>query len=323
MPAIHVRPLIEADYNAVFTVARSLAAWFRPIDQMALAIDLRMHEGFVAEREREPAPIGFLTFHVLDETTAELSWLGVRLEYQGEGVGSRLLSALEDELKRRGIGRVQVGTVAEESEEPAFAATRHFYLSHGFRQIKHERDFYSRGRHRTLLEKELGQHTMDHGGNTVDNMVVQLRASKSEFRDVVNAVLDAGVEDKALPDNPDWTVRGIIAHLETSEKAMQTMAQIMVAKEGYDFKPYDRDEINQERIDRRADTPLDEIVDSWLATRDEMIAFAAGLSDEELAYDGTEPYWGDMTTRTVFEVAVEHTREHLDNVRAALEAAAG
>lgn len=157
----------------------------------------------------------------------------------------------------------------------------------------------------------------------MDNIVSELRASKSEFKAVVDEVLDAGVEDERLPDNPDWTVRGIIAHLETSEKAMQTMAQIMVAKEGYDFKPYDRDEINQERIDHRAETPLRDIVDSWLATRDELIAFAAGLNDEELGYEGTEPYWGDMTTRTVFEVAVEHTREHMDNVRAALEATAG
>ena len=323
MPAIRVRPLTEDDYDAVLEVARSLAAWFRPIDQMALAIDLRMHEGFVAERGREPALIGFLTFHVPDETTAELSWLGVHPDCQREGVGSRLLAALEDVLERRGIGRVQVGTVAAESEEPAFAATRHFYLSHGFHQVKRERDFYSRGRHRVLLEKELEQHTMDHGGNTVDDIVLQLRTTKSEFQAVADDVLDAGVEERPLPDNPDWTVRGIFAHLEASEKAMQTMAEIMVAKEGYDFKPYDRDEMNQERIDKRVDTPLGDIVDSWVSTRDEMIAFAAGLSEEELAYEGTEPYWGDMTTRTVFEVAVEHTRQHLDSVRAALEAAAG
>lgn len=167
-PALRVRPLTEDDYDAALAVARSLAAWFRPIDQMAFAIDLTMHEGFVAERGCEPAPVGFLTFHILDETTAELSWLGVHPDYQGEGVGSRLLAALEDELAPRGIARVQVGTVAEESEEPAFAATRHFYLSHGFRQIKRERDFYSRGRHRILLEKELRQRTTDYGGKADD-----------------------------------------------------------------------------------------------------------------------------------------------------------
>lgn len=154
-PAVCVRRLTEDDYDTVLAVARSLATWFRPIDQMALAIDLTLHEGFVVERGHEPALIGFLTFHILDETTAELSWLGVHPEYQGAGVGSRLLAALEDELERRDIARVQVGTVAEESEEPAFAGTRHFYLSHGFRPIKRERNFYSRGRHRILLEKKL------------------------------------------------------------------------------------------------------------------------------------------------------------------------
>lgn len=150
---VRVRRLTDGDQGAVLEVARSLALWFRPIDQMALAIDLTLHEGFVAEQG--PALIGFLTFHALDEITAELSWLGVASEHHGEGVGSALLAALEDEVERRGIKRVQVGTVAKESQEPAFAATRRFYLSHGFRQVEVERDFYGRGRHRALLEKTL------------------------------------------------------------------------------------------------------------------------------------------------------------------------
>lgn len=157
----------------------------------------------------------------------------------------------------------------------------------------------------------------------MNDIVLQLRASKSKFQTVIDEVLGAGVGDQPLPDNPDWTVRGIVVHLEASEKAMLTMAQIMVTKEGYDFKPYDRNELNQERIDKRAGISLREIADRWMSTRDEMIAYAVGLSDEELAYEGTEPYWGDITTRTVFEVAVEHTRQHLDSVRAVLEAAAG
>lgn len=157
----------------------------------------------------------------------------------------------------------------------------------------------------------------------MDDIVAQLRTSRTEFESAVDAVLDAGAEARPLPDNPGWTVHGIFAHLEASEKAMLTMAEIMVAKEGYDFKPYDRDELNQQRIDKRTDRLLGDIADRWLSIRDEMIDYAAGLSAEQLAYEGSEPYWGDITTRTVFEVAVAHTREHLESVRAALETTAG
>lgn len=153
----------------------------------------------------------------------------------------------------------------------------------------------------------------------MNDIAGRLQENKAEFESVLDAVLEAGAEHRSLPDNPEWTAHGIFAHLEASEQAMLTMAQIMVAKQGYQFKPYNRDEMNQKRVDARTDTPLREIADAWLATRDEMIEFAAGLDAEALAYEGTEPYWGDMTTRAVFERALHHTREHLNQVRAALD----
>lgn len=148
-----IRSIAPDDYGAVFDVARSLASWFRPIDQMAFAIDVTRHEGFVAGRGAKL--LGFVTFHEVGDDVAELSWLGVRPEAQGQGIGGALLTALEDELRRRGVERVQVGTVAEDVDEPAFAATRQFYTAHGFRPVGHDRDFYGRGRHRVLLEKQL------------------------------------------------------------------------------------------------------------------------------------------------------------------------
>lgn len=148
-----LRRLTPADHDAIFAVARHLAAWFRPIDQLALAIDLVQHEGFVARHEQED--IGFVTFHVIGDDVAEISWLGVHPDRQGVGVGSALLAVLEKELRRRGIVRVQVSTVAESADEPAFAVTWKFYAAHDFQQVRYDRDFYSRGRHRVLLEKQL------------------------------------------------------------------------------------------------------------------------------------------------------------------------
>jgi ribosomal protein S18 acetylase RimI-like enzyme len=143
-------------------VARSLAAWFKPLDQMALAIDLRTHQGVVALGEAngtlpsEEKIIAFLTYHLLDLEGAELSWFGVLPSTQGEGIGQQLLSVLETMLAWQGIKLVEVSTVPAD-HEAAFAATNAFYKRNGFIVHQRDDDFYAVGRPRILLKKEIGR----------------------------------------------------------------------------------------------------------------------------------------------------------------------
>ena len=150
---VTVRPLHPSDRKAVLEVARALALWFRPLDQMALVIDLMRHEGFVAEEGEQV--VGVVTFHQPTPDQAQLSWLGVRPEWHGQGVGSRLLGAVERALRQRGVRFLRVMTVDEQVPEPAFALTRHFYERHRFRAVGREPDAFGQGRHGVVLEKTL------------------------------------------------------------------------------------------------------------------------------------------------------------------------
>ncbi|MGH2541688.1 MAG: GNAT family N-acetyltransferase [Ardenticatenaceae bacterium] len=150
--SIEVRPVGAEDSEGVLTVARGLAAWFQPLDQMALAIDLREHEGLVALSEGEL--VGFVTYHLLDPQQAELSWLGVLPEVQGQGVGARLLTELEARLAARGVRHLELNTVPADYN-PAFAATNDFYLRHGFTVQTRDENFYAHARPGIRLEKTL------------------------------------------------------------------------------------------------------------------------------------------------------------------------
>jgi ribosomal protein S18 acetylase RimI-like enzyme len=153
MNPLIVRPLEPEDQLDVLALARSLARWFRPLDQIALAIDLRHHEGLVAEQDA--ALLGFLTYHLPTPTLVELSWLGVRTDRQGTGVGAALLAALERRAAARGADRIQVSTLDSSTPEPAFEETRRFYQRHGFHPLTRDADYFAPGRHRVLLEKNL------------------------------------------------------------------------------------------------------------------------------------------------------------------------
>lgn len=154
MSGPRVRPGSPADHEAVLEIARSLARWFHPLEQVALAIDLRLHHLLVVERGDEM--VGFLTYHLPERGLVELSWLGVREASQGQGLGAALLTALEREARRRRATRIQVGTVDGSSAEPAFEATRRFYYQHNFRPIGRDLNYFAPGRHRLLLEKAVG-----------------------------------------------------------------------------------------------------------------------------------------------------------------------
>lgn len=155
MSDLRVRRLDADDHESVLALARELGQWFRPLDQITLAIDLKQHEGFITEREG--ALLGFLTYHVASPAVAELSWLGVRAADQRHGVGAALLAALEAELRARSVRTLLVSTLDASSEEPAFEAARRFYQRHGFEPIGHDENYFAPGRHRVLLKKVLGE----------------------------------------------------------------------------------------------------------------------------------------------------------------------
>ena len=147
-----IRAMRPNDYAALLEIARALAAWFSPVDQMALAIDAKEHDGLVAMEGGEI--IAFLTYHLLDKATAELSWFGTHPSARGRGVGSMLLGALEGALRSRGVGAILLSTIPAD-HDATFKPTNDFYLHRGFTVAARDEDFYGLGRPRYLFEKQL------------------------------------------------------------------------------------------------------------------------------------------------------------------------
>ncbi|MCZ7571823.1 MAG: DinB family protein [Ardenticatenaceae bacterium] len=142
----------------------------------------------------------------------------------------------------------------------------------------------------------------------------RLSENKSTVRQAFEPFLDrAG--DLHLAENPDWSVRDVLAHLTAAETGMRRMIEIMVAKGGYHFKPYNRDQLNTQRIAEMEAHSAADLLAAWEAGRDQTIALADRLTAEQLAYSGSDHYWGEITTQTIFETAIRHTNTHAGEVR--------
>jgi GNAT superfamily N-acetyltransferase len=127
---IRIRSTCEGDRQGILDLVASLPEWFAgdPSDR-AIPIDIRFNDGFVAERDG--TVVGFATIHVGDGRM-NIGWLGVRRDLQRQGIGSRLLLAVEQAARTMGLRELATVTVGEGAGSPEFEAARRFYRSRGF-----------------------------------------------------------------------------------------------------------------------------------------------------------------------------------------------
>jgi ribosomal protein S18 acetylase RimI-like enzyme len=93
-------------------------------------------------------PVGIVLAIDGPDGSVELKAVAVDVSRQGQGVGTRLLHRVLEELRRRGVGRVVVGTSSAGIGQLAY------YQKAGFRLARIERDLFSpdRGYPENLVE---------------------------------------------------------------------------------------------------------------------------------------------------------------------------
>lgn len=85
------------------------------------------------------------------DRTFDLYWIAVHPNAQRHGGGSRLLAAVEQQLRDRGVRLL----VVETSSRPEYDATRRFYLARGYQEVARMRDYYALGDDRVIYTKAL------------------------------------------------------------------------------------------------------------------------------------------------------------------------
>lgn len=157
MGELSFRPKREEDYTGLLEVARALPEWFTPEGLAEMAWDVKLQGGFVAIDGNKI--VGFITYASSSDApvgdVVELTWIGVRPEYQHQGVGKRLLRSLEERLIAQAIRVLQVSTLAESVVYEPYARTRAFYRANGFQDCRVDRGYFPNGDDRLLLRKEL------------------------------------------------------------------------------------------------------------------------------------------------------------------------
>jgi len=154
-----IRPVRGSDVSALVALAQSTGV-FRPVE---LAVLREVLEDFLQKPwgdsyhayalERDGCAVAF-SIHgpdTMTDRTWDLYWIAVDPLQQGKGIGSELLRFVEADLRAKDARLVMVET----SSLPSYAATRRFYLKHGYEQVAVAPDFYADGDSKVLFCKRM------------------------------------------------------------------------------------------------------------------------------------------------------------------------
>jgi ribosomal protein S18 acetylase RimI-like enzyme len=87
----------------------------------------------------------------MTQGTFDLYWISVDPNFQGQGIGSKLLDFLEERVREEG-GRM---ILADTSTIPQYEKTKNFYLQNKFQEVASVPDYYYPGNDRITFCKRL------------------------------------------------------------------------------------------------------------------------------------------------------------------------
>ncbi len=155
-----IRPTVSSDTAALVALARDTGV-FKPHEIEALQEVL---DDFHAENqddghycltcEEAGEILGFAYYAPASMTVGSwyLYWIAVKKGIQAKGLGSQLLTRVEEDIRTRQKNAV---LFIETSSLPHYELTRRFYLKMGYQQEAVLRDFYGPGDSMVVFRKAL------------------------------------------------------------------------------------------------------------------------------------------------------------------------
>ncbi len=123
------KPIVDG----VYEIAKSLTSkWFTANVPDEVLHDLQFHDVFCLHKADEI--LSFLVFTSWDGMMY-ISLMGTRPEFQGKGLGSKLIERFFQYTRGLGFESVAVLTIPEEYK-PIYGPTIRFYEKHGFKVIR-------------------------------------------------------------------------------------------------------------------------------------------------------------------------------------------
>jgi GNAT superfamily N-acetyltransferase len=155
-----IRATTAADTSILLAITDATGV-FRPIEVQALREVLDDYHGGLhahghrAITEEEGGVVRGFAYYApaaMTDRTWYLYWIAIRKDLHARGLGSGLLTHVEQDIRIGHHGRI---LLIETSSQPSYQLTRCFYLKHGYEQHAVLGDYYRDGDDMVVFRKRL------------------------------------------------------------------------------------------------------------------------------------------------------------------------
>jgi len=117
----------------------------------------------------------------------------------------------------------------------------------------------------------------------------------------------------------EWTVRDILAHFVSAERAFHELLQDVLA--GGDGAPRDMDivEFNEREVPSLGDQSWQDLLADFQAARKATTEIATEMTEADLKKHGYHPWFGDVDLASMAKLVYRHNMIHLRDIRKALK----
>jgi hypothetical protein len=115
-----------------------------------------------------------------------------------------------------------------------------------------------------------------------------------------------------------WTVRNILSHLVTSERAFVNLFENI--RQGGDGVTDDFviDRYNARQQEKTKELGVQELLQRFKSIREEMVVWVLNIADSDLEKTGRHPFLGQTTLREMIKMVYLHNQIHYRDIKRAL-----
>lgn len=120
-------------------------------------------------------------------------------------------------------------------------------------------------------------------------------------------------------NDPNWTVKQVLAHFITIEKTMHWLFKDILSGGPGSPEGFDVDRFNRTQPVKLDGLTINELVAKYESVRQETIAIVSNMTEEDLNREGRHAFHGQGKLGRFIRWAYEHVQLHEDDVRKALK----
>ena len=147
----------------------------------------------------------------------------------------------------------------------------------------------------------------------------KLKSEGEKFSAFFGGLTDDQWKKEVYTEGGVWTIRNILAHLMTAERAFIKLFESIRQGGVGVSEDFVIDRYNARQQEKTRELTSAELLDQYKTIRAEMIAWVSDISDADLERTGRHPFLGITTLREMIKMVYIHNQTHYRDLRRVLK----